>query len=83
MLSYLQEQTTAPTLLRSNKSDFRNANVEAAPVLKFSPPHFLIYINNMMDLNLNVTLILYADDAVLASEDWIEFQQKMQHSERW
>lgn len=80
MLSYLQGRSTATTL-GNNKSRFQKVNVGVAQGPKIGPLHFLIYINDMLDLNLHGMLILYADDAALAygSDNWPELQLMMQH----
>lgn len=80
MLNSLQGRQTATTL-GSNKSDFRNVNVGVAQGSKIGPLHFIIYINDMLDLKLYGMPILYADDAVLAyaGDNWNELQLMMQH----
>lgn len=51
MLSYLQNRQTATTI-GNNRSDFRSVNVGVAQGSKLGPMHFIIYINDMLKLDL-------------------------------
>lgn len=65
MSSYLLNRMTA-TKIGNERSSFRNISVGVAQGSKLGPLHFIIYINDMLQLELKGKLILYADDAVLS-----------------
>lgn len=79
MSSYLLNRMTA-TRIGNEKSSFKNISVGVAQGSKLGPLHFIIYINDMLQLNLKGKLILYADDAVLsyACEDMQSLENAMQ-----
>jgi len=80
MSSYLQNRQTA-TNIGNNSSNFRNVNVGVAQGSKLGPLHFIIYINDMLKLDLIGQLVLYADDAALiyALDSPQDLQNAMQH----
>lgn len=80
MMSYLQNRQTATTIGNCS-SEFTNINVGIAQGSKLGPVHFIIYINDMLRLNLIGQLVLYADDAALvyALDTELDIQRAMQH----
>lgn len=62
MLSYLLNRNTATTI-GTNTSFFRKITVGVAQGSKLGPLHFIIYINDLLNLKFWGRLLLYADDA--------------------
>lgn len=81
MLSYLQNRQTA-TRIGNNTSDLRLVNVGVPQGSKMGPLSFIVYINDLLKLELIGNLVLYADDAALvyAHECPLSLQNAMQHN---
>lgn len=80
MESYLLNRETA-TAIGDKISDFRRLQVGVMQGSKLGPIQFVIYINDLLKLNFNGQLLLYADDAVLvyAADSPTELQSAMQN----
>lgn len=79
MSSYLLNRETA-IKIGNERSNFQRVSVGVAQGSKIGPLHFVIYINDMLMLELNGKMILYADDAVLsyACDSMTDLQESMQ-----
>lgn len=79
ILSYLQNRRTT-TLIGENSSVFRRIMVGVAQGSIMGPLHFIIYMNDILQLPFLGLILLYADDTILhyAANSPEELQRLMQ-----